>query len=144
MASDYVRAELRRAVSERAGGCCEYCRTPERFMPQVFSVDHIVPRSKGGATALDNLALSCQGCNNHKYTKMTGYDLVNQRTVALYHPRQHKWHEHFAWSSDFTLIIGLSAIGRATVETLQLNREGLINLRRVLVAQGEHPPTELW
>ena len=28
----------------------------------------------------------------------------------------------------------------ATVEALQLNREGLVNLRRVLYLMGEHPP----
>jgi hypothetical protein len=49
----------------------------------------------------------------------------------------------FAWNADFTLIIGLTPTGRATVETLQLNREGLVNLRRVLCAMGEHPPSEL-
>jgi hypothetical protein len=28
------------------------------------------------------------------------------------------------------------------VEALQLNREGLVNMRRVLYAIGEHPPQE--
>jgi hypothetical protein len=32
--------------------------------------------------------------------------------------------------------------GRATVEALRLNREGLVNLRRILYAAGEHPPAE--
>jgi hypothetical protein len=142
MANEYVSAELRRDVTQRALACCEYCRSQARYAPQAFSVEHIMPRSKGGETALDNLALACQGCNNRKYTKTIGYDAVNQRSVALYHPRHHQWHEHFAWNEDFTLIIGLTPTGRATVETLQLNREGLVNLRRVLVALGEHPPPE--
>ncbi len=47
---------------------------------------------------------------------------------------------HFAWSADFSLIIGLTPTGRATVEALQLNREGVVNLRRALYALGEHPP----
>jgi 5-methylcytosine-specific restriction endonuclease McrA len=142
MANEYVSAELRRAVTQRALACCEYCRSQARYAPQAFSVEHVRPRSKGGETALNNLALACQGCNNRKYTKTTGYDAANQRSVALYHPRQHLWHEHFAWNEDFTLIVGLTTTGRATVETLQLNREGLVNLRRVLVALGEHPPQE--
>lgn len=33
-------------------------------------------------------------------------------------------------------------IGRATVDALCLNRQALVNLRRVLVAAGEHPPQE--
>ncbi len=40
----------------------------------------------------------------------------------------------------FTEIIGISPSGRATVNRLQLNREGLVNLRRVLVDAGLHPP----
>jgi hypothetical protein len=40
------------------------------------------------------------------------------------------------------MIIGLTPIGRTTVEALQLNREGVVNLRRVLYAMGEHPPAE--
>lgn len=143
MANEAVSAELRRAVSERAHECCEYCRSQARFATQRFSVEHIVPRSKGGQTSLDNLALACQGCNNHKYNKTTGYDAVNKRQVALYHPRRQQWHEHFSWNPDFTLIIGLTPTGRATIETLQLNRPGLVNLRRALVALGEHPPPEL-
>ena len=39
-------------------------------------------------------------------------------------------------------ITGLTPIGRATVETMQLNRDGLVNMRRVLYAIGEHPPQE--
>jgi len=91
---------------------------------------------------LDNLALACQGCNNHKYTKTEGYDPVTGDMVPLYHPRRQRWRDHFAWNEDFTLIIGLTPTGRATVETLWLNREGLVNLRRILYALGEHPPVE--
>jgi len=29
-----------------------------------------------------------------------------------------------------------------TVETLNLNREGLVNLLKILYATGEHPPEE--
>jgi hypothetical protein len=61
----------------------------------------------------------------------------------LYHPRQQRWQEHFAWNEDFTLIVGITPTGRTTVETLKLNREGLVNLRQVLYAMGEHPPVEI-
>jgi hypothetical protein len=39
-------------------------------------------------------------------------------------------------------VIGLTPTGRATVNELNLNRSGLINLRRVLFACGEHPPSD--
>jgi hypothetical protein len=99
-----------------------------------------VPRYKNGETTLENLALSCQGCNNYKHTKTEGLDSTTQQIVPLFHPRQQSWQEHFAWNDDYTLVIGLTPTGSATVKELRLNRSGLINLRHVLFTLGEHPP----
>ncbi len=141
MSEERVSPELRAFVAERAHDCCEYCRSQERFAMQAFSVEHIVPRSQEEETCAENLALACQGCNNHKYTRTHALDLASEAEVPLFHPRDQSWHDHFTWSSDFTLMVGLTAIGRATVEALRLNRPGLVNLRRILRAAGEHPPT---
>jgi len=138
-----ITAKQRRTVVERARGCCEYCRSQARFATQSFSVEHIIPRSRGGKTSLDNLALACEGCNSHKHAKVEGYDVVTGKTVPLYHPRRQRWRQHFRWNDDFTLIVGITPTGRATAETLQLNREGLVNLRRVLYTVGEHPPVDV-
>lgn len=92
--------------------------------------------------ASDNLAYACQGCNSFKYTKTTAVDPVSNIEVALFHPRHQRWSEHFVWNEDAALIIGVTATGRATVDALRLNREELINLRRVLFMNGEHPPAE--
>lgn len=132
--------EQKEKVKNRAGGVCEYCRSQAAYSSQPFSIEHIFPSSKGGKTALENLAYSCQGCNNHKYTATEGRDLVTREIVSLFHPRKQKWDEHFVWNNDFTLIIGITPTGRATVELLQLNREGCVNLRRALYALGKHPP----
>jgi len=64
-----LTAELRQRVTDRAHGCCEYCWSQARYATQAFSVEHILARARGGTTALENLALACQGCNNHKYDK---------------------------------------------------------------------------
>lgn len=143
MSENRVTMQHKKAVGKRAKGCCEYCRSQVRFAIQPFSVEHIIPKSKGGKTTLDNLALSCQGCNNHKYNKTVGSDIISGNVVSLYHPRQQQWGEHFAWNDNFNLVIGLTPTGRITVEIIQLNREGVVNLRRILYAMGEHPPTEL-
>ena len=70
-------------------------------------------------------------------------DPVSGELIPLFHPLKQKWRDHFMWSDGFTLIIGLTPTGRATVDALQLNREGLVNLRRILYSMGEHPPAEL-
>jgi 5-methylcytosine-specific restriction endonuclease McrA len=142
MPEKYVPAALRRQIVASAGGVCEYCRSQARFSPQPFSVEHIMPHAAGGETSLKNLALSCQGCNGHKYTKRESMDPITLQTVPLFHPRQQRWSEHFAWSADATLIVGLTPTGRATVEALHLNRIELVNLREVLCAAQEHPPPE--
>jgi hypothetical protein len=127
-------------VVERAKGCCEYCQSQERYSPDPFSAEHIIPVSRGGTNELDNLAFACQGCNNRKYTSVEAFDPVSLSAVPLFHPRRHVCAEHFAWNDDGTLILGLTPIGRAAVEKLQLNRSGVVNLRRILVEVGEHPP----
>lgn len=142
MTDKYIPVELRRQVKERAGNCCEYCRYPGCYSPQTLSIDHIVPREAGGQTSADNLAQCCQGCNSHKSARMKALDPVSGAQVTLFNPRQQQWNEHFAWSEDFLFVTGLTPIGRATVEALLLNREGLVNMRRVLYAIGEHPPSE--
>lgn len=140
MSKKRVTSQQRQAVIERGQGSCEYCRSQLRFAMDPFSVEHIIPRHRGGKTELNNLALSCQGCNGHKHTKVEGYDAVTGGNAPLYHPRRQKWEDHFTWSEDKAQIVGLTPTGRATVITLKLNRSGLVNLRRVLYIMGEHPP----
>lgn len=135
-----VSARQKRLVRERARGYCEYCLTPESFSPQDHSIEHFRPQSKEGQTDLENLVLSCQGCNNHKYNKTGGIDPVTGETALLFNPREQSWYDHFAWSEDFTRVEGLTATGRATLETLRLNRQGVINIRRALFVLGQHPP----
>jgi len=138
--SERVPQPLRREVAQRAQQLCEYCRCPEAFSPDSFTIDHIQPRQLGGVTALENLAWSCFGCNGRKYTKTTAVDPLTQQPVPLFNPRQQHWDKHFAWSEDFTQMVGQTACGRATSATLGLNRPGVINLRRLLVSVGLHPP----
>jgi hypothetical protein len=132
----------RRAVVARARECCEYCRSPAAFALESFAVDHIVPVQKGGSTVLGNLALACFGCNQRKHTKTDALDPVTGAAVPLFHPRRQRWVDHFAWNDDASLIIGLTPVGRATVDALKLNRPQVVNLRRLLYLAGLHPPTE--
>ena len=139
MSEAALTGRQKQAVAQRARECCEYCQSQARFSPDPFSVEHIVPRSRGGTDADTNLAWSCQGCNNRKYTSVEALDPVSGETAPLYHPRRQRWHEHFAWNEDYTVVLGLTPTGRATVEKLQLNRTGVVNLRRVLHRIDAHP-----
>jgi 5-methylcytosine-specific restriction endonuclease McrA len=137
-----ISTRLRRQVAERARRRCEYCLSPADYAPDPFSVDDIVPRVRGGNSRLSNLAYSCQACNNHKYISTTALDPVSGETVPLYNPRHHLWRDHFTWSEDSVRLVGLTPIGRAAIDRLRLNRPSVVNLRRLLLAVGQHPPRE--
>lgn len=126
-------------VKDRSIDCCEYCGSQEAYSPDSFSIDHIVPLHKGGTNSFNNLANACQGCNNRKYVSTTAIDPLTGEEVALYHPRRDNWLEHFVWNEDFTLLIGLTPTGRATIEKLEINRKGVVNLRKLLHERGLHP-----
>jgi hypothetical protein len=116
---------------------------PEKFSLRPFRGRTHHPEARGGATDETNLALSCLGCNSFKGAFQTGIDPVTENETPLFHPRQQRWTEHFAWSEDGTHVIGITATGRATVVRLRLNRPGLVNLRLALRVFGVHPPEEL-
>lgn len=138
--AEFISANTRAKVAQRAGHICEYCRTPSAFSSSKFSVEHIIPRSIGGTNVLENLAYACQGCNNIKFTKTEALDPERNVLVPIFHPREHNWGDHFCWDVGLLEIIGLTPTGRATVDALKLNRIEVCNLRSVLFLIGEHPP----
>ena len=139
MNSGLINYELKNIVRERAHFCCEYCLSQKAFSPVIFSIEHIIPKAKGGESKQDNLALAWQACNNHKYIFTSARDPATGQSTDLYNPRQHEWDDHFQWNADFSLIVGISSVGRATVAKLQLNRRSVVNLRKVLFSIGKHP-----
>ena len=62
----------------RQEGRCNGCQTDFPF--KLFEVDHIVPRSKGGADHLDNLQLLCSSCNRIKGDRSQEYIITRLKT----------------------------------------------------------------
>ena len=56
---------LREYVKRRDGFSCHYCGTKDNL-----GVDHIIPRSKGGTSDLDNLVACCRTCNSRKNNRI--------------------------------------------------------------------------
>ncbi|MCL4824334.1 MAG: HNH endonuclease [Anaerolineales bacterium] len=137
-----IRSATRQAVRQRAAELCEYCHTSERWQYVSFTIDHVIPLSKGGTDGLENLALSCFHCNRKKGSRTKAMDPVTAEEVFLYNPRNDDWQAHFIWSSDGLRIVGTTAIGRATVAALDLNRERILNIRSADRSVGRHPPVQ--
>ena len=55
------RKITRRAVFARDDWTCQYCGARSNL-----TVDHVIPRSKGGASSWDNIVASCAPCNLRK------------------------------------------------------------------------------
>lgn len=137
-----ISPKLRRQVTRAARDRCEYCLTLQEMTMATFHLDHIIPRSAGGATEFENLCLSCPFCNEFKGDGWRARDSQTGRQVALFNPRRDRWLRHFQWSQDGTLIIGLTARGRATVTALRLNNQLAQTARRFWAASGIHPPNQ--
>ena len=54
----------RRAVFARDGHRCQYCNRGAE------NIDHVVPRSRGGPHAWDNVVASCRACNARKEDRL--------------------------------------------------------------------------
>lgn len=135
-----ISKKKRAEIEKRANDLCKYCRLPHKLSSSPFVIEHILPISKGGTDDLDNLALACSACNNSKYNKTEALDQTGKQKNLLYNPRKDIWKEHFAWNSDFSQIVGLSEKGKVTIETLKLNRERTVIIRKFLYLVGKHPP----
>ena len=66
----YVRVPYRRVlltrrnVLRRDGHRCQYCAAAERL-----TLDHVLPKSRGGPDTWENLVAACVPCNNRKGNK---------------------------------------------------------------------------
>jgi hypothetical protein len=66
----------RARILARDGGKCHYCGSSHDL-----GLDHIVPRSRGGAHDDDNLITCCRSCNTSKGTK-SYWDFVSARVAS--------------------------------------------------------------
>jgi hypothetical protein len=129
-------------LRNQAGPRCGYCRTSSKITGQPLTVEHIIPLARGGLSDEDNLWLSCRRCNEYKGPQVEAVDPETGDSVLLFNPRRQSWREHFTWSSDGTLIVGLTSCGRATVSALKLNNPDIVAARLLWAGVGWHPPED--
>lgn len=129
--------ETRERVRRRAGDRCEYCLLRQAHAPFAHHVEHIIAKQHGGTDDLDNLALSCARCNAFKGPNLSGIDPDSGQLVPLFNPRQHEWNEHFEFRAFW--ILGRTPTGRTTVYVLGMNETRRLELRALLLAEGELP-----
>ena len=102
------RGFSRRGVLHRDGHRCQYCGS------RAESVDHVVPRSRGGQHTWENVVAACRRCNTVKRDRLleeTGLRLRNEPLV----PRLSTWFAVMAgsipsvWEPYLDLVAGRTA-----------------------------------
>ena len=94
----------RRAVFYRDNFTCQYCETESRTM----TLDHILPRSRGGSHSWDNVVSACIPCNHRKAgstPKEAGMRLIREpkaprpNSYYLFHHRSilSEWRPFIPW-----------------------------------------------
>lgn len=132
-----IPLQLRRLVAARADYRCEYCLVSEDDVTIGHTLDHIRPLKHRGPTEADNLAYACVECNQSKGSDVATYDPVSDQLVRLFNPRSDVWRNHF--TLDGAKIVGLTPIGRGTVEVLRLNDDSHLEQRLYLQSKRHYP-----
>ena len=81
-----IKVKLYKLQKGRCGAPCEEDGQGREFPIDIFEIDHIRPRSKGGPDVDENLQLLCPTCNGRKGNRTMGYllDKLNQTSMDLF------------------------------------------------------------
>jgi 5-methylcytosine-specific restriction endonuclease McrA len=81
----------RREVFRRDGHTCQYCNSTKRL-----TLDHVIPRSKGGQHRWDNVVAACETCNAIK-----GNRLLHETGMTLKSKPKAPMHPAIAFAEQF-------------------------------------------
>jgi hypothetical protein len=68
---------------------------------------------------------------------------VGRHLYRLFDPRRDAWTDHFGFFHHHLFVVGLSAIGSATVQALRMNDsrlDGPLGPRHEAIVHGQYPP----
>lgn len=72
----HKRKITRKAVLARDSWTCQYCGTERAGL----TVDHVIPRSRGGESVWENIVASCAPCNRRKADRLPKEISMHPRT----------------------------------------------------------------
>lgn len=93
----------RKNLWTRDGGCCQYCGSKSEL-----TIDHIIPRSRGGISSFENCVLACVKCNTKKAAKTlneSGMKLIKTIikegkifTIPYNMPKKPNWNFYYIYN----------------------------------------------
>jgi hypothetical protein len=96
------------------------------------------PNSSTPVTVWEHICVACHACHKCKGAEGETQDPLTGR-ARLFHPRLQVWREHFCWSEEDETIVGLTPVGRATVEALHMHHPAIVEARHRWARVGWHP-----
>jgi len=72
----------KKMVIERDNFVCQYCK--KKLSPSSATIDHVLPRARGGKSTFENTVAACAPCNTRKADKT----LVESKMFLLRKPRK--------------------------------------------------------
>jgi 5-methylcytosine-specific restriction endonuclease McrA len=101
----------RRNLFARDGHTCQYCST--RFRTDELTIDHVVPRSRGGPTSWINCVVSCVSCNARKGDRTP----LEARMRLMREPKCPRWSPYLGLSRRQHLPTWQAFTGRVTASS---------------------------
>jgi 5-methylcytosine-specific restriction endonuclease McrA len=81
----------RRELLRRDNHKCQYCGTGKSL-----TIDHVIPRSRGGGHTWDNVVIACEKCNGRK-----GDKFLTEAGLTLRHKPKAPMHPAVAFAESF-------------------------------------------
>jgi 5-methylcytosine-specific restriction endonuclease McrA len=89
----------RRNVFLRDSLRCQYCG--HKFSIDELTIDHVIPKSKGGKNTYENVVSSCRVCNNKKKDKYLEESNMKLLSIPSAPNWYHKLKNHANWAKFF-------------------------------------------
>ncbi len=127
VANRYNCPEIKDALEDETHGKCAYC---ESYIKHISygDIEHILPKNKDARPDLyvtwSNLTLSCEICNR------SGKGTYYNTKIPLINPYIDNPEDHFVEMKALIKEIPGDQRAKTTIETLRLNRAGLIERRK--------------
>lgn len=97
----------RHAIVKRDNQTCQYCF--KKLTAGEVTIDHVVPKSKGGNSSFTNCVVSCNPCNNKKSDltlEQSGLKLTVKPTHPSFDGKYYFSHPPKYWHQDWDLFLG--------------------------------------
>jgi 5-methylcytosine-specific restriction endonuclease McrA len=78
----------RKNIFERDKNTCQYCT--KKLSREDLTIDHVIPRSRGGKNSWDNLVIACYACNARKKNRLPS----EANMYPLKTPKKPRWIPH--------------------------------------------------